>query len=184
MPNWSPSSSCVMPSTGTGTTPYHHNDLKRLFMHNPLNRCASIPARVRSNKAAAPFAQKSSSINLDTQGCEGQDHVEVLPFKARLPLPSPRQFVEQLSSASSAKRSSTSSARFSPPARGLTSCPTYRTARPGPRRFHAATLEPDSLHARTVFSFLKEENTKCQNKTKLSSVVLLKKFGTRAICRW
>ena len=25
-----------MPSTVTGTTPYHHNDLKRLFMHNPL----------------------------------------------------------------------------------------------------------------------------------------------------
>src|SRR5437660_11384565 len=73
-------------------------------MHNPLSRCASISARVRSNKAAAPCAQKSSSINLDTQGCEGQDHVEVLPFKAILPLPSPRQFVEQLSSASSAKR--------------------------------------------------------------------------------
>src|SRR6266566_8069216 len=36
MPNWPPSSSCVMPSTVTGTTPYHHNDLKRLFMHNPL----------------------------------------------------------------------------------------------------------------------------------------------------
>src|SRR2546423_11750782 len=64
------------------------------------------------------------------------------------------------------------------------SCPRYRTARPGPQRFHAATLEPDWLHARTVFSFLKEENTKCQNKTKLSSVVLLKRFGTRAICRW
>ena len=31
-----PSSSCVMPSTVTGTTPYHHNDLKRLFMHNAL----------------------------------------------------------------------------------------------------------------------------------------------------
>ena len=53
---------------------------------------------------AALFAQKSSSINLDTHVREGQDHVEVLPFKARLPLPSPRQFVEQLSSASSAKR--------------------------------------------------------------------------------
>src|SRR6266513_5047636 len=36
MPNWPPSSSCVMPSTVTGTTPYHHNDLKRLFMHSPL----------------------------------------------------------------------------------------------------------------------------------------------------
>src|SRR5207302_8044923 len=36
MPNWPPSSSCVMPSTVTGTTPYHHNDSKRLFMHNPL----------------------------------------------------------------------------------------------------------------------------------------------------
>src|SRR5437762_5035528 len=36
MPNWPTSSSCVMPSTVTGTTPYHHNDLKRLFMHSPL----------------------------------------------------------------------------------------------------------------------------------------------------
>src|SRR6266851_6893132 len=39
MPNWPPSSSCVMPSTVTGTTPYHHNDLKRLFMHNSLVEC-------------------------------------------------------------------------------------------------------------------------------------------------
>jgi hypothetical protein len=34
MLNWPPSSSCVMPSTVTGTTPYHHNDLKHLFMHD------------------------------------------------------------------------------------------------------------------------------------------------------
>src|SRR5207253_3736451 len=50
-------------------------------------------SRVRPNKAAAPFPQKSSSIHLDTHVREGQDHVEVLPFKARLPLPSLTQFV-------------------------------------------------------------------------------------------
>jgi len=78
--------------------------LKPLRLRGCLNGCGSIQARVRPNKAAAPFAQKSSSINLDSHVREGQDHVEVLPFKARLPLPSPRQFVEQLGSASSAKR--------------------------------------------------------------------------------
>jgi hypothetical protein len=37
----------------------------------------------------APFAQKNLSILLDTHVLEEQDHVEVSPFKARLPLPNP-----------------------------------------------------------------------------------------------
>src|SRR5205807_5809636 len=41
---------------------------------------------------------------------------------------------------------------------------TYRTARPGPQRFYAATLEPDSLHARTVYFFSqKGEHTMSEN---------------------
>jgi hypothetical protein len=39
--------------------------------------------------AAAPFARKKSSIPLDTHFLGEQDHVEVSPFEARLPLRSP-----------------------------------------------------------------------------------------------
>jgi hypothetical protein len=39
--------------------------------------------------AAAPFAQKNLSILLDTRTLGEQDHLEVSPFEARLPLCSP-----------------------------------------------------------------------------------------------
>src|SRR5712692_718454 len=133
---------------------------------------------------SAPFAQMSLSILLDTHVREEQDHLEVSPVEARLPLPSPRAVSLTAKLRIERQEGSTSSARFSPLPRGLTFCPTYRTARLSPQRFQATTLEPDSLHARTVFAFLKKENTPCQKITKLSSVVLLKKFGIRAICRW
>src|SRR6266403_1440131 len=98
------------------------------------------------------FAQKSSSINLDSHVREGQDHFEVLPFKARLPLHSPRQFVEQLSSEAPHRAP-----------RGQYVLGSFFSARAGPNllsdvqnctpRTAAVPLEPDSLHARTVFSF-------------------------------
>src|SRR5260370_11002428 len=39
--------------------------------------------------APAPFAQKSLSINLDTHVHEAHHHLDISPFKARLPLGSP-----------------------------------------------------------------------------------------------
>ena len=39
--------------------------------------------------SAAFFAQKNLSILLDTQALEEQDHAEISPFAARLPLHSP-----------------------------------------------------------------------------------------------
>jgi hypothetical protein len=129
--------------------------------------------RVRATRfrIAAPFAQKSLSILLDTHVREEHDHLEVSPFAARLPLSTPRAVSLTPKLRIERQEGSTSSARFSPPARGLTFCPTYGTARQGPQRFQAAILEPDALHARTVFVFLKKENTPCQKITKLSSVV-------------
>jgi hypothetical protein len=125
-----------------------------------------------------------TSINLDTHVREEQDHFEVSPFEARLPLRSPRAVSFSAKLRIERQEGSASSARFSPLARGLTFCPTYTTARPSPQRFQSATLEIDSLPARTVFAFLKEENFTCLKIIKLSSVVFLKKFGIRAICRW
>src|SRR5712664_1963998 len=130
------------------------------------------------------FAQKSLSILLDTHVREEQHHLEVSPFDARLPLPSPRAVSLTVKLRRERQEGSASSARFSPPPRGLTFYPTYATARPRPQRFQPATLEPDSLHARAVSAFLKEENITCLKITKLLSVVCLMKFGTRAICRW
>jgi len=100
--------------------------------------CALTPA-------AAPFAQKSLSINLDTHVREEQDDLEVSLFEARLPLRSPRAVSLTAKLRIERQEGSTSSARISPLTRGLTFCPTHRTARQGPQRFQAATLEPDSL---------------------------------------
>jgi hypothetical protein len=51
---------------------------------------ASMPNRIESKGiAAARFAQKSSSILLDTHILGGQARAEVSPLQARLPLPSP-----------------------------------------------------------------------------------------------
>jgi hypothetical protein len=51
---------------------------------------ASMPNRIESKAiAAARFAQKNSSILLDTHILGRQARAEVSPFQARLPLPSP-----------------------------------------------------------------------------------------------
>src|SRR4029077_7625931 len=103
------------------------------------------PRALPRRPAAASFAQKSLSINLDTHVREEQDDLEVSPFEARLPLRSPRAVSLTAKLRIERHEGSPSSARFSPLPRGLTFCPTHRTARQGPQRFQAATLEPDSL---------------------------------------
>src|SRR5260370_35803379 len=70
--------------------------------------------------AAAPFAQKYFSINLDTHVPEEQDHLEVSPFQASLPLRSPRAVSLTVKLCFERHEGSTSSARFSPLTRGLT----------------------------------------------------------------
>jgi hypothetical protein len=112
------------------------------------------------------------------------DRAEVSPFEARLPLRSPSAVSLKAKLRIERSEGGTFSAPCSALGRGLTSCPTYRTARPRPQRVQATPREPDSLHAKIIVDFLKKENTPCQKKTKLSSVVCLKKFETRAICQW
>jgi hypothetical protein len=54
------------------------------------NRCElSPPSEIEMRSGRRSFAQKNSSIVLDTHTLWEQDHVEVSPFEARLPLPSP-----------------------------------------------------------------------------------------------
>ena len=81
--------------------------------------------------AAAPFAQKHCSIPLDTCFREAHDDFVVSPFEARPPLRSPRAVSLTVRLRIERQEGSTSSARFSPLTRGLTFCPTHRTARPG-----------------------------------------------------
>src|SRR5216683_7190560 len=49
----------------------------------------TFPSFSSGSSAAAPFAQENLSILLDTQALEEQDHAEISPFAARLPLHSP-----------------------------------------------------------------------------------------------
>src|SRR5712664_117242 len=77
-------------------------------------------------------AHKSFSILLDTHVREEQHHLEVSPFAARLPLPSPRAVSFTVKFCSERQEGSASSARFSPFPRGLTFYPAYATARPRP----------------------------------------------------
>jgi hypothetical protein len=44
-----------MPSTVTGTTPYHHNDLKRLFMHGALVEGSSSQLACAKSHALQEF---------------------------------------------------------------------------------------------------------------------------------
>ena len=81
---------------------------------------------------AAPFAQTSLSILLDTHVREGQDDLEVSPFPARLPLRRPRAVSFTVKLRIERQEGSSSSARFSPLPRGLTFCPTYYATRPRP----------------------------------------------------
>jgi len=113
-------------------------------------------------RTAAAFVQKSLSINLDTHVREEQDHFEDWLFQARLPLRSPTAVSLTVKLCVERQEGSTSSTRFSPLAPGPTFCPTYRTTRPGPQRFQVITFEPDSLHVKINFEFLKKENTPCQ----------------------
>ncbi len=60
----------------------------------PRSSCSTLcyrdfPSFSSASSAAAPFAQENLSILLDTQALEEQDHAEILPFAARLPLHSP-----------------------------------------------------------------------------------------------
>src|ERR1700682_4306421 len=86
---------------------------------------------------AAPFAQTSLSILLDTHVREGQDDLEVSPFPARLPLRRPRAVSFTVKLRIERQEGSSSSARFSPLPRGLTFCPTYCATRPRPEWFQA-----------------------------------------------
>src|SRR5260370_14812812 len=168
--------SCKFSSWGRAVT----SSSMRLMIR-ARNNCGLRPALF---PLTAPFAQKYFSINLDTHVREEQHHLDVSQFQAKLPLRPPRAVSLTPKLRTERQEGSTSSARFSPLPRRLLFYPIQRTAHSGPQRFQTTTFEHDSLRARTVFAFLKEENTKCRNKTKLSSVVCLKNFGTRAICRW
>jgi hypothetical protein len=131
------------------------------FARKATAPCSRALTRTRSfdladfRIAAAPFEQKSFSILLDTHILGEQARAEVSLFAARLPLRSPSAVSLKVKLRTERSEGSTSSAPFSPLARGLTSCPTYRTARPRPQRFQATPLELDSLHARTVSHFSK-----------------------------
>jgi len=50
----------------TGTTPYHHNDLKRLFMHNPLADFFDGHGRYAAQSGIFPrqFLVAESAVNL------------------------------------------------------------------------------------------------------------------------
>src|SRR6266700_4220732 len=75
--------------------------------------------------AATPIAQKYFSINLDTCVPEEQRQLPVSPLQARLPLRSSRAVSLSVKFRIERQEGSTSSARFSPLARGLTFCPMY-----------------------------------------------------------
>src|SRR5882762_9850197 len=77
MPNWPPSSSCVMPSTVTGTTPYHHNDLKRLFMHDPLG-CLD------EARPTLPFANQLDEFLIHLQDDRGLSQATTIHRKRTL----------------------------------------------------------------------------------------------------
>src|SRR3989442_3654314 len=60
----------------------------------PRSSCSTLcyrdfPSFSSASSAAAPFAQRNLSILLDTQVLEEQDHAQISPFAARLPLHSP-----------------------------------------------------------------------------------------------
>src|SRR5260370_40684922 len=95
---------------------------------------------------------------MDSCAADEQLHLEFSPFDASIPLRSPRAVSLSVKFRIERQEGSTSSARFSPVARGLTFCPMYCATRPRRQWFQATTLEYDSLHARTVFPFLKKEN--------------------------
>jgi hypothetical protein len=60
---------------------------RRMFGSNP-EQLRALATWLLEQEAEA-FAQKNYSIHFDTRIREEQDHVEVSPFEARLPLPSP-----------------------------------------------------------------------------------------------
>src|SRR5260370_6538616 len=84
MPNWPPSSSCVMPSTVTGTTSYHHNDLKRLFMHNPYIQGAGPATAPCPNIRTEGVEEAASRLTSPLNGENGSNGPRTGPSRFQM----------------------------------------------------------------------------------------------------
>jgi hypothetical protein len=111
----------------------------------------------RSRVFRSSFAQKSFSILLDTHTLREQDHVEVSPFEARLPLRSPKAVSLRSSSTSRAKRAQAARFLFSRVRPYLLS--DVQVCKPKTLAVPRETLLTHySLDASGNFEFLKKEN--------------------------